>query len=95
MNVVPIILPNLAQRLDDIELLSDYFLERFAQREGGSKRMLSGETLGMLKRYHWPGNVRELENLMERASILCASSIITPDIIEGWLAFEDKGAECC
>ncbi|MBI9017093.1 MAG: sigma-54-dependent Fis family transcriptional regulator [Phycisphaerae bacterium] len=93
LNVVPILLPNLAQRVsEDLELLCDYFLERFAQREGATKRHLSNETLAMLKKYHWPGNVRELENLMERVSILCTSEIITPDLIEGWLTFNDQPA---
>jgi DNA-binding NtrC family response regulator len=77
LNVIPIKLPALRQRSDDIPLLVDHFLKRHAQ--GGPAKQLSKETLELLMKYDWPGNVRELENLIERALILEETSVIGPE----------------
>ena len=70
LHVIPIELPPLRQRLDDLPALVDHFVQKFAQRLG--KRILGVDEAAMaeLQRYHWPGNVRELENTIERAVVL-------------------------
>jgi len=74
LNVIPVRLPSLRQRVDDIPILADHFLHRFLG-PAGPKR-LTKASLEALGRYHWPGNVRELENVMERAVILSESDDI-------------------
>ena len=68
LNVIPVHLPPLRQRLDDIPILSNHFLRRFASANGPKR--LSKEAMDAFLRYSWPGNVRELENIIERAVIL-------------------------
>jgi DNA-binding NtrC family response regulator len=74
LNVIPIRLPSLRQRRDDIPLLVDHFLKRHAQ--GGVEKTISKDALEVLMKYDWPGNVRELENVMERVMILDDSGCI-------------------
>lgn len=71
LNTFIITLPPLRERKDDIPLLAEYFLGKFAR--GGAKKALSGDAMELLKDYRWPGNVRELANVMERAVLLCAA----------------------
>lgn len=71
INVVPIHLPPLRERLEDIPLLADHFLGKLAQANNRSKPGLSRKAMLSLMKYYWPGNVRELENVLERAMILC------------------------
>jgi len=92
LNVVPIFLPPLRERLEDLESLCEYFLGRCAEREGTSLKVLSQSALELLCGYGWPGNVRELENLMERISILAPSDVITDDVVRHWLDFSTKPA---
>jgi len=68
LNVIPLHLPTLRQRLEDIPILADHFLKRFMGPDGTKK--LTKAAVEVLLAYHWPGNVRELENIMERAVIL-------------------------
>ena len=68
LNVIPLRLPSLRQRIDDIPILADHFLRRILGPDGPKR--LSKNALDALGRYHWPGNVRELENVIERAVIL-------------------------
>ena len=77
LNVIPLRLPALRQRRDDIPILVDHFLKRHAQ--GGAPKTVSKEAMDLLMRYDWPGNVRELENVMERALILDESGAIGPE----------------
>jgi two-component system nitrogen regulation response regulator GlnG len=70
LNVIPIHLPPLRERNEDIPLLSEYFLLRLAQELGGSPKGLSPDALQFLAGYPWPGNIRELENVLKRAAIL-------------------------
>ncbi len=70
INVIPIHIPPLRQRVDDIPLLSDHFLSRFAAKYHRTEFQLSAEDENRLKAYNWPGNVRELKNVLERASLL-------------------------
>ena len=80
LNVIPVTLPALRDRRDDIPLLVDHFLTRYKNGyEGGDlSSVLNEETLRMLVSYSWPGNVRELENVIERAVILQEGEIIAP-----------------
>ncbi len=81
--MIPIELPPLRQRLDDLPALVDHFVQKFSQRLG--KRILGVDEAAMieLQRYHWPGNVRELENTIERAVVLTPGPRLTPDSV--WL----------
>ncbi|MEW6697540.1 MAG: sigma 54-interacting transcriptional regulator [Bacillota bacterium] len=67
LNVIPLLLPPLRERLDDISLLADVFLHRFSEKLQRPVRPFSPEALRLLEEYDWPGNVRELENVIERA----------------------------
>ncbi len=70
LNVFPIEIPSLRERSEDIPLLIDYFLKRFAKRFGKKIRRVDAKTLDLLQSYTWPGNVRELQNVIERSIIL-------------------------
>jgi len=78
LNVIPVELPPLRERREDIPRLAEHFLGRFAQRQGRALR-LSPAAMERLLRYPWPGNVRELENVMERTAILAQVETIEPD----------------
>jgi two-component system response regulator HydG len=78
LNVVNLEVPPLRERREDISLLADFFLKRYAEK---NKRMIKGFTpraMDLLMRYEWPGNVRELENVVERAVIMARGEMITP-----------------
>ncbi|MET0361866.1 MAG: nitrogen regulation protein NR(I) [Sphingobium sp.] len=80
LNVVPIALPPLRERREDIALLARHFLERAAQ-EGLPRKAISDDATQLLMAYHWPGNVRELQNLMQRLAVLSRENIITAEIL--------------
>jgi formate hydrogenlyase transcriptional activator len=86
LNVFPIAVPALRERVEDIPLLVEYFVGRFAEEAGKSIRNVARETLEQLKGYDWPGNIRELQNVVERAVILCESDTFLVD--ESWLEHE-------
>ncbi len=71
INVFPIFLPPLREKKDDIVLLADHFLQKYALEHKKDIRRISTTAINMLMSYHWPGNVRELENCIERAVLLC------------------------
>ncbi|WP_206202415.1 sigma-54-dependent Fis family transcriptional regulator [Thermodesulfobacterium sp. TA1] len=79
LNVIPIKLPPLRERKEDIPLLVNFFLQKVCEREGVQVKRLSEETLQRLLAYHWPGNVRELENLVERLVVLVDKEVIEPE----------------
>lgn len=81
LNVLTIMVPPLREREDDILLLANHFLEKFAREMGRSVPRFSDEALQILRRYEWPGNVRELENLIQRLLVMCDSDTIdVPDL---------------
>jgi len=86
LNVLPITVPPLRERREDIPLLVDAFLERAAVRAGRPKLQVDPQAMRMLCDYDWPGNVRELENLCERASVLVAEGALTSEIVAPWLS---------
>ncbi len=77
LNVIPLHLPPLRERGEDILLLADHFLCRFCRQKNRETLALDAEARDLILRYPWPGNVRELENFMERLSILCEGDAIT------------------
>ncbi|NLF40473.1 sigma-54-dependent Fis family transcriptional regulator [bacterium] len=81
LSVVPIHLPALRERRDEIPLLAEHFLRRFAVKNKKPMRRISAEALRIMVNYNWPGNVRELENAVERAVILGLGDSITPDVL--------------
>jgi two-component system NtrC family response regulator len=83
LNVIPIVIPPLRERPDDIVMLAEHFVRKHAQRIGRHIEKIADAAMTTLKQYHWPGNVRELENTIERAVVLSAGSIITAETITG------------
>jgi two-component system, NtrC family, response regulator HydG len=77
VNVITIALPDLAERTDDIPLLANHFLERFAKKLRKPVERIGEDVMGLLMDYSWPGNVRELENCIERAVVLVKGASIT------------------
>jgi DNA-binding NtrC family response regulator len=77
LNVIPIPIPSLRERREDIPVLVDHFVEKHCQRTGKRIERIDGEVVQVLQRYDWPGNVRELENTIERAVVLTTGSAIT------------------
>src|SRR6185295_3967815 len=84
LNVFPIAVPALRERADDISLLVEYFIDRYARKAGKTIQRLNRRTLEQLRSYPWPGNVRELQNVIERSVIVCDSDEFTVD--ESWLS---------
>jgi two-component system response regulator PilR (NtrC family) len=78
VNVIPLHLPPLRERTEDIPLLAQHFVERYAAQLGKPVQGLTGESLALLSQYHWPGNIRELENAMERAVALERTPVVLP-----------------
>ena len=96
LNVIPIILPPLRERVDDIPLLVEHFLEKISAESGKAVRGITPEAMNLLMHYRWPGNVRELENVMERVITLMDQETITvsalPSYIKGDAAEQEMGA---
>jgi two-component system response regulator PilR (NtrC family) len=76
LNVIPIQLPPLRERREDIPLLVTHFIQKFGKQLGKEARGITPEGLAVLERHHWPGNIRELENVLERAIVLGASDTL-------------------
>ena len=83
LNVFPIHVPPLRERKDDIAMLVEYFVQRYASRAGRHFRSIDKKTLDLLLAYEWPGNIRELQNVIERSVILSAGEVFAVD--ELWL----------
>jgi|UniRef100_A0A7V3VUD8 DNA-binding NtrC family response regulator len=81
LNVIPITLPPLRQRKEDIPLLAEYFLKSICERENLGEKKLLKSTIEILKNYNWPGNVRELKHIIERAAVLSDTYYIKPEHI--------------
>ena len=76
LNVFPVRVPPLRERLEDLPLLVDHLLAKFRRKLGKPLRALAPESLERLRRYYWPGNVRELQNVLERASVLAGGDLV-------------------
>ncbi len=90
LNVIPIHLPPLRERKEDVPLLCEYFLGKLAYEANIPLKMLSPEAMQMLEAYRWPGNIRELENVIKRAAILSANETLH---VQDFAFFLGKGAE--
>ena len=91
LNVFPLEIPPLRERQDDILLLVQYLIERYAKKSGKRIKTIDKDTMELLRAYPWPGNVRELQNVVERAVILCDGLTFTVD--ETWLRREASTSE--
>src|SRR5262245_54849445 len=83
LNVFPIHVPPLRKRPEDIQILVEYFVKRFAEKMAKRIRKIEKRTLELCERYQWPGNIRELQNIVERSVILCSGDTFSID--EAWL----------
>jgi len=90
LNVFPIRVPSLRERVDDIPLLVEYLVDRYARKAGKKIRIIAKGALDSLQAYHWPGNIRELQNVVERAVVLCEGESFIID--EAWLKSAGKQA---
>jgi transcriptional regulator with GAF, ATPase, and Fis domain len=84
LNVFPIEMPPLRERKEDIPLLVEYFLDRYARNAGKSFRNVDRKSLDLLRAYPWPGNIRELQNVIERSVIVSESETFSVD--RSWLS---------
>ncbi len=90
LNVLPLALPPLRERIQDVALLAPHFVRTVCAREGRSAVQLSPEAVDLLQSYDWPGNVRELQNLCERAVVLALGDRIEADLIRSWLMTDSE-----
>jgi transcriptional regulator with GAF, ATPase, and Fis domain len=84
LNVFPIEVPPLRERKEDIPVLVEYFIDRYARNAGKIIRRVSKKSLELLRSYPWPGNIRELQNIIERSAIVCDTENLSVD--ESWLS---------
>ena len=91
LNVFPIHVPPLRERVDDIPLLLEYLTERYASKAGKRIGCVKKKTMDLFQAYDWPGNIRELQNVVERAVILCDGETLEVD--EAWLQRESPKAQ--
>ncbi len=90
LSVFPIEIPPLRERKEDIPMLIEYFIDRYASAAGKKIRNISKKSMELLRSYSWPGNVRELQNVIERSVILCEGETFSVD--ENWLSREPRPA---
>ncbi|MEE8149177.1 MAG: helix-turn-helix domain-containing protein, partial [candidate division Zixibacteria bacterium] len=79
LNVIPVVLPPLSDRLEDIPLLVKHFFEKYNAENEKSVKSIDQDAMRLLVNYHWPGNIRELENLIERAVVTSTQENLTED----------------
>ncbi|MGD0965240.1 MAG: PAS domain S-box protein [Candidatus Acidiferrales bacterium] len=91
LNVFPIEIPSLRERREDIPLLVEYFVDRYARKAGKNIRRAHKKSLSLLASYPWPGNIRELQNVVERSVIVCETETFSVD--ESWLSHQPAAAE--
>jgi PAS domain S-box-containing protein len=83
LNVFPIEMPSLRERKEDIPMLVEYFIDRYASKAGKEIKSINKKSVELLQRYSWPGNIRELQNVIERGVIVCETETLVID--ENWL----------
>jgi len=89
LNVVPVHVPRLSERGDDIVILVNYFLDMFTREHGTGSKVITDSGMDLLMRYKWPGNVRELRNIIERITIMVPEDEITDDDLQRYLRPDD------
>ncbi|MBT3275943.1 MAG: sigma-54-dependent Fis family transcriptional regulator, partial [Spirochaetales bacterium] len=85
LNVVPIEVPPLKNRLEDLPLLIEYFMEKYSAQSDSSKKTISKAGLQLLLSYAWPGNIRELKNFVERINIMVDEDVVTEETVRYYL----------
>jgi formate hydrogenlyase transcriptional activator len=90
LNVFPIELPPLRERKEDVPLLVNYFVDRYAKRAGKKIKHIQKKTLEILQEYSWPGNVRELQNVIERSLIIVDTDEFSVD--KNWFSHEFRSS---
>ena len=85
LSVIPVSLPSLRERKEDISLLVNYFLQKLAEKNHSEEKAISNEGMKLLVEYHWPGNIRELQNLVERLYVISLGNVIDSLLIAGHL----------
>jgi len=88
LHVFPIEIPPLRERGEDIPLLLEYFIDRYARKAGKYIKRVNKKTLELLQSYPWPGNIRELQNVIERSVIVCETENFSVD--ESWLSQQPR-----
>ncbi len=88
LNVIPIEIPPLRERKEDIATLVEYFIQIYARKTGKKITTIEKRTLELLESYAWPGNIRELQNVIERSVIVCETDLFSVD--PSWLSFESS-----
>ena len=88
LNVFPIEIPPLRERREDIPVLVEYFIDRYARKAGKSFQAVNKKSLDLLQGYSWPGNIRELQNIIERSVIVCEAENFSVD--ESWLSRQPR-----
>src|SRR5438309_9398641 len=91
LNVVRVHIPALRERREDIRLLENYFLKKFAKEQVGPPRSIAFATVKALEKYHWPGNVRELENVIRRALVVAKGDAILIGDLPGEISNQGTG----
>jgi DNA-binding NtrC family response regulator len=91
LNVITVDLPPLRARREDIPLLVDFFIKKFAEENERPVRQIAPEALRCLMEYGWPGNVRELENVIERAVVLSSGPVVTIDLLPDHMSGRGNG----
>ena len=84
LNVIPLQIPPLRERKEDIALLVEYFINRYSRKAGKKIRTIEKKTLELLQSYSWPGNIRELQNVIERSVVVCETDAFSVD--QGWFS---------
>ena len=85
INTIPLFMPPLRERREDIPLMADFFVQQLKNDLGRSQLALSEDAAAALRSYSWPGNIRELRNVLERAALLSESGTISPaDLLCKW-----------
>lgn len=92
LNVVPIHVPPLRERIEDMDLQARYFLDKFAARHGRQSISLSPEVAAAFAAYQWPGNVRELENVVERMILLSENDVLGPELLPSEMGLSEQPA---
>src|SRR5690349_16134961 len=90
LNVFPVEVPPLRQRKEDIPMLVEYFVKRYAEKSGKEIYKIDKNTMDLCLAYPWPGNIRELQNIIERSVILCNGQTLWID--EAWLTIDEQSA---
>jgi DNA-binding NtrC family response regulator len=85
LNVIPVLIPPLRERIEDIGPLTDHFVNIYAAKDNRDIKGISDEALKLLMAYEWPGNARELENALENAVVMCEGNTITPKDLPAYL----------